>query len=119
MAKWEELHKKEQYLLEDERDLSVTTRQLQHLKKDYESHFQQATRYLGRATDLFHQNDSHYLFETLQGDMSDDARKLIYEIEEGEESLISQKRTLIQQLEDVSVAKRQASIAAEEKRYEH
>lgn len=117
MEQWDELHQKEQGLLEKEERLNKEIKQVRKIKELYEAHFHESGDFISELHYTFYKNDGNYIYESIRDDYLKESRKIMNGLDEDEEALFSAKKKLQQQLDECEHEKKVA--LTEEVKYEH
>lgn len=114
MDKWDELHKKERLLQEQEDELIQEKNQLQRVNEAYDEHFNEGHYFMSDLQETFYKNDSIPQFEAIRDEFNHESSKVLADLEEGTEELNMQRRTLQTNLEEVIYDKKIASLEEKE-----
>ncbi len=116
MEQWDELHQKEQKLLEKEDRLNREIKQVRQIKDLYEAHFNESGDFMSELHHTFYKNDGNDIYESIRDDYLHESRKIINGLDEDEEALICAKKQVQQEI--TSVFEEKKKVALEEASYE-
>lgn len=115
MKHWDELDQQERRLLEKEDRLTREIKQVRQIKELYEAHFHESGHFMSELHHTFYKNDGNYFYESIRDDYLKESRKIMSDLENDEENLISAKKKVQQEIDDVAHEKKGA---IEEPNYE-
>ena len=114
MDKWDELHKKECLLLEQEDVLIQEKNQVQRVTEAYEEHFNEGHHFMSNLQENFYENEDRLKFEAIRDEFTHESHKVLAELEEGVDELSTERRKLQMDLEEVVYDKRRVSLEVKE-----
>lgn len=113
MTTLEKLQKEEQELHIKENNLSNELNQVRRIKETSEEHFYEAHHFFDTVCYQFHQNESGAFYQSVMDEFSQKSRQAIEQLTDNEENLLSEKKKIDRQLEDISYEKRKVLVEEE------
>ena len=114
MDKWDELHKKECLLLEQEDVLIQEKNQVQRVTEAYEEHLNEGHHFMSNLHENFYENDDRLKFEAIRDEFTHESNKVLADLEDGADELSTERRKLQMDLEKVVYDKRRVSLEGKE-----